>query len=143
MNEKESINRIIEIVKRYNNKIYCYGAGFYGRITRAFLDEEGVDIKGFIVSDTSVNPKSVLRVPVISFDEYMKRRTDDDLVLLTVNEDYARSIIQILTRNGIADYVCVHEENIIQILKECKFSKDYTYGEQVTVFVYHWVGCFS
>lgn len=43
-------NQLLDFCRFYP-KIYCYGAGAYGRLAQIFLKEQGYGIKGFIVLD--------------------------------------------------------------------------------------------
>ena len=50
---------LIEYCLRYK-KIYCYGAGRFGRETMLFLEQHGIDVEGFLVTSLHNSDSIVL-----------------------------------------------------------------------------------
>lgn len=67
-----------------NKKIYCYGAGNYGKIVGYALLDMKIQFKGFLVSNGNVKLKTVLGKPVWQLDEI--NISESDYILITVNE---------------------------------------------------------
>lgn len=115
--------------------IFCYGAGNYGRILRCFLDEQGIKLDGFIVSNEP-NEKEVLGVPVYSFCK-VASSLKDSTVLIGVGQKYRNEIIDILVSHDIKNYFVLSDEILKRMQHMVNYEKKYPSDHNVCVLLYH------
>lgn len=87
----------IASIRKETNKIYIYGAGFYGKDVCRALRRHGVEVDGFIVTKNATN-ESVLGLPVILAEEVMK---DNIGVVIGVSDTYVGEVEKYLKENHI------------------------------------------
>ncbi|MBR1702194.1 MAG: polysaccharide deacetylase family protein [Lachnospiraceae bacterium] len=119
-----------------NDKVYCYGAGVYGRIIRAYLDELGIELEGFIVSKIK-KLQEMLGVPVLAFDGYKKQKAKGEGIIIGVHSEIQKEIVQILEENDITNYICVEEQNILEMKAKGKFEREYPGEKMIFALCYH------
>ena len=69
-----NFGRLIDDVRRIQsetNKLYIYGAGFYGKDVYRALDNNGIRVDAFLVTKEN-NVKSVFNLPVIVAETVLK-----------------------------------------------------------------------
>ncbi len=126
-------DRIITYAKAHK-EIYCYGAGHWGKVTRIFLQEQGINIDGFVISN-AIKESPILNVPVISVDQLIKE--DHTGIIISVGNKFRREIITTLVTNGFSDFLDVNETTFIDMEKRLKFSHSYPIDKYVCVLYYH------
>lgn len=52
MNHQECLSRLLSFTAGYE-RVFLYGAGFYGDVCYKYLSRHGIKVTGFIVSETS------------------------------------------------------------------------------------------
>lgn len=120
---------------RNKKNIFCYGAGNYGRMLRCFLDEQGINLDGFIVSNEP-DEKNVLGVPVYPFDK-IASSLKGSTVLIGVGRKYRNEIIGILASHEIKDYFVSSDEMIEKVRRAVNYEKKYPSNHTVCVLLYH------
>ncbi|SEA83545.1 Polysaccharide deacetylase [Oribacterium sp. KHPX15] len=120
-----------------NKKVYCFGAGVYGRIIRAYLDDLGISIEGFVVSSMQANEKKVLDLPVISLDEMIQFYKNEVGVIICAGLVFRCEMKEHLKKNNISNIFEISDEVINEIRRKWNFKHQYTITNNITVFCYH------
>lgn len=126
-------DQLLEFCSSYS-KIYCYGAGVYGRLTRIFLRENGYDIEGFIVSSGQILIDNVLGKQMIPIDQI---DVDESGIILSVSERYQREICEGLKREGIVNYFKAENFFWENLKLKTKFDITRAIHPYVNVLMYH------
>lgn len=93
-------NYIKNIKSEYQEKdVYIYGAGKAGTILYHFLKEHRIIVKGFCVSDLSVNKSDVEGIPVYQFDQ-MHIDAEHMVFLIGISERGKKNIGDIISNAG-------------------------------------------
>lgn len=85
-------------------KIFLYGAGVWGQKIYGVLNELGIEVGGFIVTEKCSNTDSA-----ISIYDYMKNQAENDLIVISASNEKTDEIIKIMKDNGICNYVKIPE----------------------------------
>lgn len=126
-------NSIIEYANAHK-KIYCYGAGHFGKVVRIFLQEQGIDIVGFVISGIA-KKTHILDVPVLKLGNLEKE--DNAGIIISVGNKYRHEIISTLNSNGFSDYFDADEKFFKDIEKQLQFSYSYQIDKYICVLYYH------
>lgn len=118
---------------RHHNKLYCYGAGRYGREVCVFLDENSINLDGFIVTTGSKN--HVLDVAVYEFENIVIGENDG--IIVAVGNRYLEQITSSLKSRGIEDFFLISDELLEQIEEYTKYDKVYPNNKLVNALLYH------
>lgn len=81
-----------------------YGAGNMASQVVAQYQLKGIRIKSIVVSDTAVNPKALLGVPVKSITEFISIR-EKVCIIIGVSEIYCSEVIELLDKMGFYNRV--------------------------------------
>ena len=93
-----------------DKKVYLYGAGLYGRTATLFLEEQGVDVEGYIVTDRDTAYRNnVLGRPVYTLSD-MGDRISDKKIIVSAGSKYAGEMVENLRLYGVMDPVVISEE---------------------------------
>lgn len=133
---KKSIDDLIHYCEEHKYN-FLYGAGKYGRIVRVFLDENGIGISGFVVTDSTMSGGVVLEKSVISFDEYLNLGIDSVGIIVATSEKNQKDITCQLNENRILDYYCVSDDEVEAMVHSCTYKRRYCSRNNITVFCYH------
>lgn len=96
MNFHQLIEDIIAIKKR-TNKLYIYGAGFYGKDVYRVMQRNNIQIDGFIVTRENSN-QMVLGLPVV----LAKTVIHDNIgVVMGLSDTYVEEVMEYLSQNGV------------------------------------------
>ncbi len=117
-----------------HKKLFCYGAGHFGKVIRIFLDEHGIMLNGFIVS-ISQERGSVLDVPVFGIDDALKE--SDIGVFVGVGKNFKDEIVAELESRGYSDYFVAEESDLCEIEQLLTFKNTYPTNGFVCVLYYH------
>lgn len=117
-----------------HRRIYCYGAGRYGRTLLVHLREKGLDLATFLVTGQPVE-QEILGRPVRSVKDMSF--VEGDGVLLAVSSRFMESMEQELIRRGICDYAWVDEKLLEDIEADTKFLECSSFRPFVNVLMYH------
>lgn len=120
--EKEQADREKNILQGINKlwkegkEVYLYGAGGYGKLFYQYLEHNGLEFKGFIVSDMGNNTDgNYFDKAVIGVDDFLKS-CGKCIVILSLNEFYHDEIRKKLERKlGVEIYP---KENDVVVYKE-------------------------
>lgn len=116
-----------------HDKIYCYGAGRYGREVCVYLDENGIKLDGFIIS--SGQTLKVLNVEVYQFANVKIDKNDG--IIVAVGEKYSDEIIRGILERNIGDYFLISNDFLSQIENVTSFNGIYPNNQFVNVLLYH------
>ena len=81
--------------------VYIYGAGKFGVKALNFLQEKGIRVTAFIVSDINSNPANIEGIPVIGLD----RIDRDGLIFIGVSEKFKAEVFSTLKSNWLFNNV--------------------------------------
>ncbi len=124
---------LLEYAKRHK-RLYCYGAGHFGKVIRIFLDEHGITLNGFIVS-TRQTRENVLDVPVFGIDDALKE--SDSGIFVGVGIKFRDEIVAELESRGYSDYFVLEESYLRKIEQQITFKNNYTTEGFISVLYYH------
>lgn len=128
---------IKKFCKRYR-EVYCYGAGYYGRITSVYLNEQKINLRGFIVSKLeNEENKKVLDLPVISLKAFEELEKIDVGILICMDEKNHRTIVNTLIDKGISDYFIVKDTLLKKMFESSFYKKKYSMSNSINVLLYH------
>jgi len=132
-----TLDNVIDFCKCYKT-VYCYGAGNVGRIVKAYLDESGINISGFIISNKAKEHYGrILEIPVYSLEYLTKVPMDNTGVLICTDVKYHQDIISNLRKNKIDNYLCIDSDVVQEMLSKTMYKKRYYSNNNINVFVYH------
>ncbi len=87
----------VKQLKESKRFVYIYGAGFYGQDIFRVLQRNGIDIDGFLVTE-SAEKKSIFDKPIFIAREKM----DEDIgIVLGLSDIYAEEVSEYLRSNGV------------------------------------------
>lgn len=86
--------------KNYNN-LYIYGAGLVARFIYKYLEEEGIQIESFIVSDGCNEQEDINGIPVREFSNI--KICDSDGIIIGMGRKLQPKIFELLLEKGISD----------------------------------------
>ncbi|PWT29266.1 polysaccharide deacetylase family protein [Butyrivibrio fibrisolvens] len=131
-----TIRNVINFCGRYS-KIYCFGAGKYGKMVCNYLKENRVEIDAFVVSDKKhIEKTEILGVKVISIDCLHNVTKNEIGILVAINSElYESEVKSILSDKGIEDYLYISEQ-LIEEIDSCS-SYDIIYPETRLAILYH------
>lgn len=115
---------------KMKKNIYIYGAGLYARMVCSYFQfvKREQQIKGFIVSDSNGNLKSLLGIKVYGFESIKSELDDDSVIYIAVSDKLLDEIKSFLEDNGIKNYVAVD----LDMKKEISYGiKDYFEDAQI------------
>ena len=128
---------MLEKLKSYckEKKIYCYGAGYYGRVVCTFLTENDLDVKAFLVTKKTATHDSFFHIPVYALDEVSLH--DDDCVLVAASTQYASEMTEELNRRGMLSYRVISEELLHSLENHIEFRNGLCNDNRINVLFYH------
>lgn len=109
----QSDNQIKDYIERIkenlDKEIYIYGAGNMAKSIYLLCKDNGIEIKGFLVTDISVNVSGLLELPVKQFDtaELEPQKT---FIIIGVIENGVRTIANMLKSTGWENYISLTQE---------------------------------
>lgn len=127
---KEKLKKIID-----NKKIYCYGAGNYGKIVGYALLDMKIDFKGFVVSNKNDKLNTLLGKPICELNEL--NITDSDYILITVNQMLQCELEKKLMERNICNYYCLTEFEMDELDKMTEFEYTGETNKYVDVLLFH------
>lgn len=127
---------LIDFCKRHK-RIFCYGAGNYGKVIYEFLLENNIKVEQFIVTNCRENDKEYRDTPIHSIYDVLPVEDDVGLII-GVREDCHREIKDLLRAAGVSKYFAVIKECFTDV--ECHTSyalSSYRNDNKVCVLLYH------
>jgi len=106
------VREYADAVKNNQNKdIYIYGAGNVAKSLYILCRDNGIDVRGFLVTDIRVNVSELYGIPVQQFDN-VKMHLDKikTLILIGVIENGAKVIENMLKADGMENVIGLSEE---------------------------------
>ena len=119
---------------RNHQRIYCYGAGRYGRTTLVHLQENGLDIEAFLITGVP-DGSFVLGKPVKSIDDVVLSKQDG--VILAIGGRFREAMIAELAARKIQEYFVVDEHLLPVIEAATEFEAKYSSNRFINVLMYH------
>lgn len=107
MNLEQYKKEYLQLIKKRSNHCktkYIYGAGKYGRAIFWFLQEQGIQADGFVVTDSALNPDQVCGRLVFGIDK-LKEKSEDTLFVIGMKSRWNSEIIKTLKSFGYNNYV--------------------------------------
>ena len=98
-------DQLINDVKALRNrcdKLYIYGAGFYGQDVCRALNNNGIEVDGFLVTE-EVSSKTALGLPVILAKTVLKENIG---IVVGLSDTYIGQVLEYLAESGV-DMTCV------------------------------------
>lgn len=95
-----NFNKLIEdvtAIKKETDKLYIYGAGFYGKDVCRALNNNDIKVDGFLVTKEIAN-KEVLGLPVIMAESVLKENIG---VVIGLSDTYIDEVMEYLESNGV------------------------------------------
>lgn len=135
---------IITKLKRICNhsNVYLYGAGMYGKILYAFIQEQNIGcIDNFIVSESDTR-RTVFGKNVITLEEYSVQRsvaadrTEGDMIIVAVSEKYSTDVVRQLENKNLHNHVSLSKREWEVIEGEVLFDW-ITPRKNIAVLMYH------
>ncbi len=128
------IDTLLEFCRKHK-KLYCYGAGRFGREVCIFLSENGIKIAGFWVSAMDPDVKNVLGLPVYKFGTVDV--TNDTGIILAVGHRFKKEMESRLIDAGVDSFYYVDEKIIDELEKKTSFVQNFSNNQLVNVLLYH------
>ena len=113
--------RIYDLQKfcRNGTPLYIYGAGAYGRLVKAYLENLDIDVAAFVVSNKCGQSHQVMDIPVLELDEV---RSDGDFII-GVGRIYEGEIIEKLSNIGVTNYFLLSDALMDEIYQNVRFDR--------------------
>lgn len=113
MSGMQGDNHITEYIDRIkenlDKEIYIYGAGNMAKSIYLLCRDNGIEIKGFLVTDIRVNVSELLGLPVKQFDA-VKLDSQKTFIIIGVIENGVRTIANMLKSVGLENYISLTQE---------------------------------
>lgn len=119
---------------RRHSKIFCYGAGRYGRTLWVHLQERGIDIEAFLITGEPPDD-DVLGKPVRSIHEMTFAKGDG--VILAISSRFIGAMQRELALQGVQEYAIVDERLLEEIESATEFSHCLSKVPYINVLMYH------
>ncbi len=132
------MNKLEDILNRCkeSKKVYIYGDGEVGRLTRVFLHEQGIEIDGFI---TTYAPKrsEVMSVPACELDAFTVN-PNDVYVLACMHKKWWEAVLNSLSEREYKNVDIIDDDLRIEIDNKVRFADLYEDVEKnINVLLYH------
>ena len=126
---------LIDFCKK-NKRLYCYGAGRYGKVVHQFLSEQNIQLEGFLV--TTLDEKNQCSdLPIKSIRD-MFPLDDDTGIIISVRDAYHAEIKSILYSSGVLNYFAITKECFIDIDNNTAYDISLACAKnKVCVLLYH------
>lgn len=126
-------DELIELVR--GKKVYCYGAGEYGKIVAYALQDMNIFLEGFIVTHNINHMKAVLGKPVWELDAI--ESLDNAIILICVNNMIQREIKGELYKRNIKNWYILSETMMEELDNTTVFDKEVDTNRYINVLLYH------
>ena len=101
---KEDVLQSLLAFARCSNKVYCYGAGYFGNFVYNILKNNGVELEGFIVTEKPENQKTLHDKPVFRCSNI--DIADNDGVILALSRDKHEAVLNMLQHKDVKRIFC-------------------------------------
>ncbi|MBO6179237.1 MAG: polysaccharide deacetylase family protein [Selenomonadaceae bacterium] len=101
-----------------NGPLYIYGAGSYGRIIKACLENFDINVTAFVVTNKDGQSNQVMGIPILELDEVMK----DVNFVIGVGRIYEKEIIHKLASFGATHYFILPDGLTDEICRNIPFK---------------------
>lgn len=119
---------------RHGTPLYIYGAGGYGRIIKAFLEECDIVVAGFVETVRGEHTRQVMGIPVLSLEELH----GEGYFIVGVGKDYEGEIVERLQACGVGEYFLLPEGLIDLLYRSVHFSASKPIKNNfVNILLYH------
>ena len=128
------VSDLLNFCKRFN-RLFCFGAGRFGRELLVYLNEQGITIEAFLTSDHVAEGRKVLGVPLRNIQELSL--SDNDGLILAVGKRFADEMQETLRKRGHKQFFHVDEKIIGELEQKTMFSEVFSTNQYVNVLFYH------
>ena len=124
-----------------HRRVYLYGAGMYGRMLFAFIQEQNIGhIEEFIVSE-SEGQTDVFGKKVITLEEYAAQSASrsmpqEDVIIAAVSEVYCTDVVRRLENSKLSNFLTLTQKEWAVVEKEVLFNR-ITPRKNIAVLMYH------
>lgn len=87
----------VTTIKKETEKLYIYGAGFYGKDVYRALDNNGIKVDGFLVTKENQN-KTVFGLPVVVAENVLKENIG---IVIGLSDTYVDQVLTYLEANHV------------------------------------------
>lgn len=87
----------VTAIKKETEKLYIYGAGFYGKDVYRALDNNGIKVDGFLVTKENQN-KTVFGLPVVVAENVLKENIG---IVIGLSDTYVDQVLSYLEANHV------------------------------------------
>lgn len=130
----EKLKGILDFCK-YKTRIYCFGAGRFGRELSVYLKERNILLTAFLTSEDVKDGREILGVPLMNIKKTRIRRSDG--VILAISKRFATEMKEILEELGISDFYYVDENYLYDIENHACFDFIFQNNQYINVLFYH------
>ncbi len=128
------MNRLLEFCRNYH-KTAIYGAGRFGREVCVYLEEQGIPVGRFLVTQPDPAVSKILGRMVERLETACISKEEG--VILAVGRKHRGSMEKSLESCGIQDYFYVGEELLEDLEKETCYEHVFPTNQYVNVLLYH------
>ncbi len=112
------IEKIMEFAAKFPT-LYLYGAGEYGATFAEELRELGIQVKGFIVTQTKSEQMAKAGLPVLDMKQIQSmERADECGVVLSLGIKYHAEVVKTLEKAHFINYFCPSEDMISMLIAQ-------------------------
>lgn len=113
------MNELLHYCRRFK-RIFCYGAGYYGRILCSFLREHNVCFEGFLVSQKDERT-NLHGFPIYEWRDLPSSKRDIGIVI-GVGSKYSRSVLNTLEKYEYHDYFYMTDEELSEMESQTTYD---------------------
>lgn len=118
-----------------SSEIYIYGDGEVGRLTRVYLQENGIEIKAFLTSNEPIN-SVVLGASVHKIDEI--ELYDNQLIIICMHKMWWNSVSKMLIDKDFTNFFIVDDSIRIEMENAVEYAEEYDeINKKINVLLYH------
>lgn len=145
MENNKGIKELVSFCE--NKEIIIYGDGNIGRTAFVFLNEIGIKIHGFAVTN-DVKKRRLFGACIKTIDEYKQNLSLDEQktigILVCMREKWIEDAIEKITQLDFCNYFVVRDLLFQHLFENALFLKPYDAVEnKINVLMYHRVGSFE
>ena len=119
-------------------KIFIYGDGEVGRLTRIFLHEQGIEAAAFVVTGVP-RVNRLMDIPVYRIYD-VSESTDEAMFIICMHKKHWKDAVSVLESIGAYDYIIVDDkvrESIVDRVTFKDIYEDVEAGKYINTLLYH------
>lgn len=103
------------------NVLYCYGAGYVGKLVASILSIWKIDFAGYVVTNLDDSTYEIKDKPVYLIDDV--KCQEDAVFIVAVTKKYQQEILVKLQEKGVRRYICINSDWLKWINNKVEFDK--------------------